>query len=293
MQHKIFGRTGLSVSALGFGGSEIGFHGTPQSDVNALLNAALDAGLNVIDTAAVYADSEQKIGEAVSHRRGEYHLFTKCGNVAREGQKTWTAEVVTANINQSLINLRTDCVDLVQLHSCSEEVLRQGEVIEALVAARDDGKTRFIGYSGDRNDAVYAIQTGLFDTLQTSVNIADQESISLLLPKAKEANMGVIAKRPVANVAWRQEPAADAYARAYWERLQFLAYEFLRTPEAIQIALTFTLAQDVHTAIVGTTKPGRWSENAALLDNPISQDQINEIRVRWSEVAAADWAGRQ
>jgi len=76
------GRTGLEASALGFGAAEIGFLKTPQAAIDRLLNSALDAGLNVLDTAECYSDSEEVIDNAVGHRRGEYFLFTKCGHAS-------------------------------------------------------------------------------------------------------------------------------------------------------------------------------------------------------------------
>jgi aryl-alcohol dehydrogenase-like predicted oxidoreductase len=296
MEQRTLGKTGLDVSVLGFGGAEIGYEGVGDADVERLLGSALDAGLNTIDTAECYADSEEKIGRAVSHRRGDFHLFTKCGHTAGLEGADWEPKLLAESIDRSLQRLQVEHVDLIQLHSCSEDLLRQGDVITVLQRARDDGKTRFVGYSGDHNAALYAIECGAFDTLQTSVSIADQECITLTLPKAQAANIGVIAKRPLANVAWKygDKQPANGYHQAYWERLKALDYDFLKSDDAVATALRFTLAQPgVCTAIVGTTKPDRWQSNAHLLDaGPLSQAQIDAIRARWREVSETSWVGQ-
>jgi len=168
-------------------------------------------------------------------------------------------------------------------------------VIAVLQKARDAGKTRFIGYSGDRQDARYAVECGAFDTLQTSLSIADQEPITLTLPLALERGMGVIAKRPIANAAWtRPAMPPGEYAYPYWQRLQTLGYDFLQTPDAVSVALRFTLAQPaVATAIVGTQNPERWAQNARLFDaGPLAPDALAAIRARWQEAAAPDWTGQ-
>ena len=102
------------------------------------------------------------------------------------------------------------------------------------------------------------------------MSIADQEAIDLTLPSARAAGMGVIAKRPIANVAWRYaRKPGEAYYQDYWERLRdarLSVPEGRRATAAVQTALRFTLGvPGVHTAIVGTTKPDRWRQNAALL----------------------------
>ncbi len=292
----MLGKTGLEVSVLGFGGAEIGFEGASDADVERLLGSALDAGLNTIDTAECYMDSEEKIGRAISHRRGEFHLFTKCGHASGFDAPDWDPAMLAETIDRSLQRLHVEHVDLVQLHSCSEELLRQGDVVSVLQKARDAGKTRFIGYSGDSQAALYAIECGAFDTLQTSVNIADQECLTLTLPRAVAANMGVIAKRPIANVAWKSgaEPPANGYHQTYWERLGRLDYDFLKSDDAVATALRFTLSQPgVDTAIVGTTKPDRWQSNARLLDaGPLPPSQIDAIRARWQAVSEAVWVGQ-
>jgi hypothetical protein len=296
MEKRQLGKTGMDVTVLGFGGAEIGFEKAEQAAVGQLLNSALDAGLNVIDTAAVYPDSEAKIGNAVSSRRKEFFLFTKCGNPQSGDDKYWNAGALTASIDRSLADLRTDHVDVVQLHSCSAEILKRGEAIQALQRAREAGKTRFIGYSGDNDNAMHAIESGAFDTLQTSLSIADQSAIDVAA-KAHSKGMGVIVKRPIANAAWKTgAKPVSAYHHTYWDRLQALKYDFLSgdLEAAISIALRFTLAQaGVSTAIVGTTKPERWKANAKLLEaGPLDPAVVEEIRERWKAVAGADWVGQ-
>jgi len=287
----------MVVSVLGFGGAEIGFEAAPQTDVDKLLNAALDSGLNVIDTGECYADSEQKIGAAVASRRGDFYLFTKCGHSSGFDLPDWDPKMLAMTVDRSLQRLQTDCVDLIQLHSCSEAILRQGDAIEVLQRAREAGKTRYIGYSGDTLDALYAVECGAFDSLQTSVNIADQECVTLTLPKAAERGMAVIAKRPVANVAWRSgsTPPINGYYRTYWERLQKLRFQFLEGEDAVSTALRFTLSQPaISVAIVGTKNPSRWAVNSAYARlGALSDLDLQSIRDRWAQVAPSDWVGQQ
>nr|MBA2677786.1 aldo/keto reductase [Ktedonobacteraceae bacterium] len=230
METRQFGKTDMQVSVLGFGGSEI--RGSSVDNVRRLLESAFDAGLNVIDTAECYGDSEDLIGRAVSTRRSDYYLFTKCGHARGEelpDLPDWNPKLLEASIDRSLRRLRTDHVDLVELHSCSLDVLRNGDVIPVLEKAKRMGKTRYIGYSGTNENARYAIRTGAFDVLQTSLSIADQQNIDFTLPMAIEHNMGVIVKRPIANFAWgTPNISKEDYGYQYWERLQKLDYDFLK-----------------------------------------------------------------
>ena len=286
----------MNVTVLGFGGAEIGFNDMAQSEVDAMLGAALDAGLNVIDTAECYFSSEEKIGRAVSHRRDDFFLFTKCGHAQDLEGDDWQPQMLERSIERSLQRLGTDCLDLIQLHSCDAETLRRGEVTQVLQRAREAGKTRFIGYSGDGENAVEAVCSGAFDTLQTSFSIADQEPLTLTLPAAQKMNLGVIAKRPIANAAWRYgaKQPADDYHHEYWRRLRALDYDFLGAENPAATALRFTLAApQIATAIVGTTNPKRWDENARILENgTLSPNGIDSIRARWNTVAGDDWKGQ-
>lgn len=299
METRQFGKTDMRVSVLGFGASEIGFEEADQQTVDTLLRSALDAGLNVIDTAECYRNSEEMIGRAVSDRRDDYYLFTKCGHPhGIESGANWSEDSILESIQRSLRRLQTDHLDIVHLHSCDEAVLRKGEAIAALEAARERGYTRYIGYSGDGHAARYAAECGAFDSLQTSISIADQEALEMVLPLAREREIGVIAKRPVANVAWKtSHKPTSGYHVEYWERLRKLNYPFLKTSnldKAVSIALRFALdVPGVHLAIVGTTKPDRWKQNAALLEaGSLKREQFQEIRDRWCDVAPKTWIGQ-
>ncbi len=313
LQHAIkkqsFGITGMHVGRLGFGGAEIGFEGASDHTVDALLGTALEVGINVIDTAAMYADSEEKIGRALQGRRGQFLLFTKCGRFLqprhnptgfflrahsrlrhsmgfpdRHESLDWHPRALEWNIEQSLRRFKTDCIDLIQLHSCSVETLRQGEVIDLLLRVRKAGKARHIGYSGDGEAARYAIQCGHFEALQTSINVADQESLDLNLPLAIKHGIGVIAKRPIANGLWRSNHRPDSpHFQPYWDRLQELQYDFLRGERAFETALRFTLSiPGVHTAIAGTTNQAHLERNIESASaGCLTQDEFDVIRARW------------
>ncbi len=298
MEKRQFGKTDMQTSLLGFGGAEIGFENADDAKVSELLNSALDAGLNVIDTAECYMDSEELIGRAVAGRRDDFYLFTKCGHEDHEGEKkaVWEKGSLLKSIERSLRRLQTDRIDLVHLHSCSLEDLKKGEVIEALLQAREKGYTKYIGYSGDGEAARYAVECGKFDSLQTSVSIADQEAIELTIPVALERGIGVIAKRPIANAAWRTgKKPEEAYHQTYWDRLEKLKYPFLdgSLSDSVSTAMRFTATiPGVSTMIVGTQKPGRWNENAEIVNRgPLPDAEFEAIRARWREIAEKDWTG--
>ena len=165
--------------------------------------------------------------------------------------------------------------------------------------ARQRGQTRFIGYSGDGPAARYAVECGRFDTLQTSINVADQEALHLTLPLAQARGVGVIAKRPIANAAWRTR-------RAPGQRLspRLLGSAAARSTtrscvdpsaESIGTALRFTASlPGVDTLVVGTTQPGRWRENAALLaPGALPASEMDAIRHRWKQIADDSWVGQR
>jgi len=294
MEKRRLGRTDMDVTVLGFGGAGI----TSESieTIGRVLNSALDAGINVIDTAECYEGGEESIGDAISKRRDEFFLFTKCGHPRGIGSEDWSAGSLLESIERSLRRLQTDCIDLIQLHGCSEAVLKKGEAISALEQARERGWVRYLGYSGDGRPARFAVECDAFDALQTSISIADQEAISQIVPLARTRNLGLIAKRPLANFAWKTgHKPINSYHHEYYERLRKLNFDFLgNDEESIAIPLRFVLSvPGVQTAIVGTTKPERCQQNARLLESgPLPPNEYNAIRERWDVIAPKTWIGQ-
>jgi predicted aldo/keto reductase-like oxidoreductase len=200
MEYRTLGRTGLRVSVIGFGGIPI--QRVDEASAGAILERALDLGVNFIDTARGYTDSEQKIGKVLRCRRKDCILASKA--MAR------TSEAMTKEIETSLKDLQTDYLDLYQLHNVKDEVTLQqvmdpGGALEALDRARQAGKICFIGITGHKPSAlVSAIATGIFDTVQFPFNFLEQEAAKALLPLAREQNTGTIAMKPLAGGAFRQ-----------------------------------------------------------------------------------------
>jgi aryl-alcohol dehydrogenase-like predicted oxidoreductase len=293
MEQRTLGKTGLQVSRLGVGLSEIGYGLNLADEAQAarVLNMALDGGINFLDTAACYDISEELVGRTVAGRRQEYVLATKCGHVAGGYQgEEWTAQTIRDSVDRSLRRMRTDHVDLLQLHSCGVDVLERGEVIQALLEARQAGKTRFVGYSGDNEAAEWAVASGIFDTLQTSFNLVDQRARLGLFAQAKAQSMGIIAKRPIANGAWGAAKSPSSYADQYFQRAQAMA-SLGPLPGAVEhrilLALGFTFAHDpVDVMIVGTLDPDHLRANIECINTklPIEAALVEELHRRFEQV---------
>ena len=176
MERRQLGKTDMQVSVLGFGGSEIGYEHASEETVARLLTAhlmpVLTSSIRLSAMKAVKNLSAKRSAIAARTFTFSRNADTRAGSAAKIGRLLLLLE----SIERSLRRLRTDCLDLIQLHSCSESVLRKGDAITALQTAREKGYSRYIGYSGDSLAAKFAVESGAFDTLQTSINIADQEA---------------------------------------------------------------------------------------------------------------------
>jgi aryl-alcohol dehydrogenase-like predicted oxidoreductase len=306
MEKKRLGKTDLEVGRLGIGLSEVGFN-LEIADVDQareVINLALDNGVNFLDTAACYGISEELLGMIASERRDEFVLATKAGHYLPRGEgEDWTYELITSSIERSLKLMKTDHVDLVQLHSCTVDVLERGDVIRALQDAKAAGKTRHVGYSGDNENAKWAVTSGLFDTLQTSFNLVDQSARTNLFADVEEKDMGLIIKRPIGNAVW----GADAdpvpyehipdYAAEYFRRAGVMADEgpLADNPnDRIRLALGFTFAHpEVDVTIVGTQRPRHMKSNLEMVAQPldVSDTTVADLHARWDKLSSG-WEQR-
>jgi len=217
IETRPLGRTGADVTILGYGAMEL--RGQPHGpaiddgDAGRLLNEVLDGGINLIDTSIDYGRSEELIGQYLGHRRDEYFLASKCGCLlgppppgARPPfPHDYSAANVRAGIDQSLRRLRTDRLDLVQVHmSPSRAQMAAEDTVGALMSAREQGKVRFLGMSGILPNLPDHIAMGVFDVFQIPYSAVQREHEDLITAAAAPPRMSVpAAARPTTRTGAR------------------------------------------------------------------------------------------
>ncbi len=211
MDHRTLGREGPAVSPIGFGAVKIGrntgvkypgrYDLPTDTDVGRLLNGVLDLGINLIDTAPAYGSSEERIGQAIGHRRDEYLLSTKAGERFADGTSTFDfrGEAIRASLAASLRRLRTDHVDLLLLHSDGRDLAIQADTdaVETLVALRAAGVARRIGLSGKTPEGARAALAWA-DVVMVPYHLADR-SHEAVIAEAAAAGVGVLVKKALGS----------------------------------------------------------------------------------------------
>lgn len=292
MHTRPFGRTGLTVSALGFGAGHIGSPEMSEDAAGTLLNRAVDLGVTFVDTAPGYGLAEARIGRHLSYRRGDFVLATKCG-YGVDGVEDWTPACITAGVDQALQRLQTDYIDVMLFHSCPRDVLARPGLIEALEAAVQAGKVRVAGYSGENEDLAFALSTGRFGAIECSVNPFDQRGLGTLVADAAARGVGVIAKRPLGNAPWRfaDRPHGN-YAEEYWVRMRAMGFE--PAPLAWdEFALRFSaFAEGVGTAIAGTGSLTNLARNVAIVEAGPLPTEVYEAAREAFRAHGAGWEGQ-
>ena len=215
MHTRAFGLSGLRVTPLGFGAMHINDERVSDAEAGRLLNGVLDAGVNLIDTARGYGLSEERIGRHLAHRRQEFLLSTKVG-YGIPGVPDWTHACIVAGVEAALRRMRCEQLDIVHLHSCPLPILEGGQVITALEDCARAGKLRVVAYSGDNAELDFALRSGRFAGVQTSINLCDQVNLAERLPALHSRGLGVIAKRPLAGAVWQQTQRPEAHAEGLY-----------------------------------------------------------------------------
>ncbi len=252
MDHRPLGSTGLNVSSIGYGAFKIGRnekvkyprgYALPDEDeVSWLLNGVLDMGINLIDTAPAYGQSESLIGKHIAHRRDAFVLVTKFGERFEAGRSSYdfTQRGIQESVDSSLGQLRTDAVDVLLIHSDGQDmhILEQTDAVPSLLSLKMAGKTRLIGMSGKTAPGAMAALAWA-DVLMVEYHSQD-ESHAEVLAAARKQSVGVLVKKPLA--AGRLSPAE--------------AIPFILRQEAVSSVVTASLSLEHMRENVGLASSG-------------------------------------
>jgi aryl-alcohol dehydrogenase-like predicted oxidoreductase len=301
IQTRQLGRTKTDVSILGYGAMEL--RGLPRgpeiSDEQAgrLLNVLLDGGITLIDTSPDYGRSEELIGHYVSHRRAEYFLASKCGCPLDPPTDTppphphdYSAANVRANVEQSLRRLRTDCLDLVQVHmSPSVATMASSQTVETLQDMQREGKLRFIGMSGIIPNLPDHIAMDVFDVFQIPYS-AVQRDHEELITAAAESGAGTLIRGGAARGApseaknWSVGPLTQdpGVGKRNWEAGGIDELVSEAGMSKMEFTLRFTLSHPgLSSTIVGTSNPDHLAGNIAMAEKgPLPADLYAEAMSR-------------
>jgi predicted aldo/keto reductase-like oxidoreductase len=245
MRYKTFGKIDFQVSSLGFGAMNL--PGVPFDQAKDALNYALDHGINYIDTAAVYSNSEEIIGESISHRRGEFFLATKTG------QRSYA--LAKQEIDRSLIRMNTNHIDLLQLHYVNyvdefNQIMGEDGAYLAAVEAKQAGKISHIGITGHRPELLAKwVRKYKFDQVLFHLNLAQPFALNELIPTMTELNMGKVAMKPLSG-------------------------GFI---QPVEKAIRYPYSQDVHVIISGMVSVAEVKENIAAMEHEVGNTERLEL----------------
>ena len=304
MLYRQLGRTNLTVSELSFGAARGAARDRPRFVET--LKAALDAGVNFIDTAAGYEDgmSEQVLGETVRDRE-DILIETKYrpyDGWSPEAAYTGSAEALAASAEDSLRRLKRGHLDVFLGHGLrtldSFDHFMSDGCLDAMVRLRDQGKVRFIGISelseGDGTHEVLkrAVPTGAFDVVMLTLNFLLQTAAESVLPLCRKYNVGTVVMMPL-NQASRESglvsiPAAlECVRRHIAERhlppqapyTDARLFDFLLPYPVPEAALRYVLAHEVSTCCVGMARPDRVQANLRALEKPyLDPGRLHRLR---------------
>jgi len=276
---------------LGYGAMEL--RGAPRArdisdgQAETILRAALDAGINYIDTSIDYGLSEERIGRYIAHRRDNYYLASKCGCLvgappAPRGERSphvFSRENIIAGVEQSLRRMKTDYLDVVQFHiSPSRQTLEENGALDALLQLQAAGKVRFIGMSGTLPNLRDHIAMGIFDVFQVPYSAVEREHEDVI-SRAAEAGAGIVIRGGAAKGA----PSTEKQTGLQWDRWKRAQLDdLLDGMTSVEFVLRFTFSHPhMQTTIVGTVNPAHLQANLVALEKgPLPSDVYVEAKRR-------------
>jgi aryl-alcohol dehydrogenase-like predicted oxidoreductase len=296
---RTLGRTGADVTILSYGAMEL--RGQPRGpeiadeEAGRLLNSVLDGGINLIDTSPDYGRSEELIGTYLGHRRDEFFLASKCGcpldvpaDATPPYAHDYTPGNVRADVEQSLRRLRTDRLDLVQVHmSPSRATLAENHTVETLQELQAEGKIRFIGMSGILPNLPDHLALGVFDVFQIPYS-AVQRDHEELITEAADAGAGTFIRGGAARGAaaedknWQAGPLSQeaGLGQRNWETSGITSLVSEAGLTNMEFVLRFTLSHPgLSTTIVGTANPAHLAGNIAVAEQgPLPADLYEQAK---------------
>jgi len=270
IEKRSLGKTGEMLSMIGFGGIVV--KDATTEEASGLVKLAIDSGINYFDVAPSYGDAEMKLGPALEPYRKSVFLACKTGERKKQGARD--------ELEQSLRRLKTDHLDLYQLHAVTsladvETILGPGGALETFIEARKEGKIRFLGFSAHSVEAALALMDGFnFDTILFPVNFTTWHTGNFgpqVLARAKEKKMGILALKAMARGPWPDGSDRSKYSKCW--------YEPLTDQEDIRMGLRFTLSHPVTAAIPpGEAALFKTALNVSDRLTPLSQDEVQMIK---------------
>lgn len=311
MKYRMLGKTGIEVSEVSFGAWAIGGTWGPVDDDVSMkaLEAAIEGGINFFDTADVYGDgrSERLLGILSKRQKSRIYIATKAGRkINPHIASGYTLDAITGYVDQSLKNLDVEQIDLLQLHCPPTDVYDNATFFGELNTLIKSGKVANLGVSVETMDeALRAIEYDNVATIQLIFNMFRHKPIDVLFDKAKEKNVGLIARVPLASGLLTGKMSVDSTfdkedhrsfnrnGEAFDKGETFSGVPFLKGLEAVelfkqiqpkgytmaQFALAWILQQDAISCVIpGGKTPEQVSQNIKSSELVLSEDIMSEVK---------------
>jgi len=302
MEYRELGKTGLRVSALSYGASPLGsvFREIDEDKGIRTVHTAIDLGINFIDVSPYYGltKAETVLGKALQEiPRDAYYLETKVGRYG-DAQFDFSAERVTASVNESLARMNVDYVDVIQCHDVEFGDLDQvvNETIPALRKLQEQGKVRFVGVTGlPLKIFRYVLDRTDLDAILSYCHYSlNDTALEELVPYLKEKGVGIINASPLSMGLLSNQgapdwhPACDEIKHTCAQAAAFCRDQGV---DIVQLAVQFSVSNtDLATTLVGTANPEHLRKNVKWLESPLDKELLAEVQAILAPIHGKTWS---